>query len=201
MQHASVPASTGAASSAAHAAAGKKGRKRRQRSQQLLPPLFVPQGAAAAANEDDAPSRQAVKRVRWADQQQRTEQQQQELLQGQPCASCGDAEGDQIICDYCNRCWHLECLAPPLEAVPEEEVWLCADCDTPEHKAATSEALGHHGRWVLSTFWGCKGSFWGQLSYSSMGTLAIKYSDGEGYDGVTVQQVKGTAKLLKHRTI
>jgi hypothetical protein len=32
-----------------------------------------------------------------------------------------------LLCDNCDNGWHIYCLDPPLEAVPEGE-WLCPDC-------------------------------------------------------------------------
>jgi hypothetical protein len=129
---------------------------------------------------------------------------QQDWLQEQPCEVCGDARGNHIICDYCLRCWHLGCLQPVLQAAPAG-MWLCGACDEAGHGAATAEALGYHARWVQSTFPGNRTVYWGQLSYSSMATLAIKYSDGEGYDGATVAEVEGrvplTGDLAQHRSL
>lgn len=35
----------------------------------------------------------------------------------------------QIICDECQKIYHLECHRPPLEAVPpEHEQWFCSNC-------------------------------------------------------------------------
>jgi hypothetical protein len=163
----------------------------------------VPLAAGAeAVNPDAGDAGPRAKRVRWQDQQQQEQQQwlqQQELLQHQPCATCSNPQGDQLICEFCLRCWHLTCLKPPLSAVPAG-MWLCAECDTPEHAAAVEEALNYHSRWVVSAFWGIRGQYWGQLSYSSMGTLAIQYEDGERWDGVSVAQVNGSG-LNKHRSI
>ena len=39
--------------------------------------------------------------------------------------------------------WHLKCLEPPLEKVPEQEVWLCSTCkgdaDNQGHEAVREE--------------------------------------------------------------
>jgi len=32
-----------------------------------------------------------------------------------------------LLCDYCNKAYHIHCLQPPLDAVPSG-YWLCADC-------------------------------------------------------------------------
>ena len=29
----------------------------------------------------------------------------------------------QLLCDECNMAYHIYCLSPPLEKVPEEEYW------------------------------------------------------------------------------
>ena len=44
------------------------------------------------------------------------------------CEKCRlpDAKGT-IVCDSCNRVWHIYCLTPPLARVPRGD-WLCSDC-------------------------------------------------------------------------
>lgn len=41
------------------------------------------------------------------------------------CTKCGgkDQPDVQIICDECNAAWHIFCLSPPLETVPDVEEW------------------------------------------------------------------------------
>lgn len=41
------------------------------------------------------------------------------------CSVCGGkhAPERQIICDECNQAYHLECIVPPLTAIPEEDEW------------------------------------------------------------------------------
>ena len=43
------------------------------------------------------------------------------------CFSCGGG-GDLLLCDRCNRSYHMHCLDPPLEVAPEGD-WAC-----PAHK-------------------------------------------------------------------
>ena len=42
------------------------------------------------------------------------------------CSVCGgkDQPGSQILCDDCDLAFHIWCLSPPLEQVPEEDEWL-----------------------------------------------------------------------------
>eukprot|EP00966_Prymnesium_polylepis_P167683 3875955-Prymnesium_polylepis.1 len=46
------------------------------------------------------------------------------------CARCGgtDHEESLLICDGCERCWHLWCCRPALAAVPDTAQWFCAEC-------------------------------------------------------------------------
>lgn len=46
------------------------------------------------------------------------------------CLVCGefDREDRMLLCDGCDRGFHLECLNPPLDAVPEVEQWFCPTC-------------------------------------------------------------------------
>ena len=45
------------------------------------------------------------------------------------CELCGSGENDDsvLLCDECNRGFHMECLAPPLASIPEGD-WRCPDC-------------------------------------------------------------------------
>ncbi|EFN60820.1 RING and PHD-finger domain-containing protein KIAA1542 [Camponotus floridanus] len=45
------------------------------------------------------------------------------------CEIChqSDREDRMLLCDNCDRGYHLECLTPPMTAVPIEE-WFCPDC-------------------------------------------------------------------------
>jgi hypothetical protein len=46
-----------------------------------------------------------------------------------PCQVCGDHRhwAVMLLCDNCDNGWHIYCLNPPLEEVPEGD-WLCPDC-------------------------------------------------------------------------
>ncbi|CAH7665886.1 ARID DNA-binding domain-containing protein, partial [Phakopsora pachyrhizi] len=47
----------------------------------------------------------------------------------QVCEVCGTDEDDSniLLCDYCDKGFHLQCLTPPLEAVPDGN-WYCDAC-------------------------------------------------------------------------
>ncbi|KAI9310827.1 PLU-1-like protein-domain-containing protein [Dichotomocladium elegans] len=42
---------------------------------------------------------------------------------------CGDNENEILLCDGCDRGYHLYCLSPPLTAVPKSD-WFCVKCLT-----------------------------------------------------------------------
>ncbi|KIL62087.1 hypothetical protein M378DRAFT_187414 [Amanita muscaria Koide BX008] len=44
------------------------------------------------------------------------------------CVGCEKDYGDPLTCDKCDTPLHLECLDPPLDAVPDGE-WFCPDCE------------------------------------------------------------------------
>ncbi|KAF6032133.1 UHRF2 [Bugula neritina] len=46
------------------------------------------------------------------------------------CRQCGgkDKPDVQIICDECNDAYHIYCLNPPLDAVPNVDEWYCPLC-------------------------------------------------------------------------
>ncbi|KAL9713342.1 hypothetical protein Ac2012v2_002949 [Leucoagaricus gongylophorus] len=45
----------------------------------------------------------------------------------QECVGCKKDYGDPLECDKCDSPWHLKCLNPPLNAVPDGE-WFCPQC-------------------------------------------------------------------------
>jgi RNase H-like domain found in reverse transcriptase/Reverse transcriptase (RNA-dependent DNA polymerase)/Integrase zinc binding domain/PHD-finger/Integrase core domain len=54
----------------------------------------------------------------------------QKTLDQIPCTVCGDPEGHDnlVICEKCNRLFHLRCLVPPQSTVPTGP-WMCPACD------------------------------------------------------------------------
>eukprot|EP00884_Botryococcus_braunii_P003186 jgi/Botrbrau1/12869/Bobra.0188s0011.1 len=46
-----------------------------------------------------------------------------------PCVVCGYPQGDDniVICDGCQRCFHLRCLLPP-RSLPPSGAWYCPAC-------------------------------------------------------------------------
>lgn len=55
------------------------------------------------------------------------------------CCVCGgkDCPDKQILCDECDMAYHLWCVEPKLEAVPEDDDWYCPSC-----RRDTSEVIG-----------------------------------------------------------
>ena len=43
------------------------------------------------------------------------------------CSRCGDG-GNLLCCDNCPCVYHLQCIKPPLEKIPENQ-WLCPLCE------------------------------------------------------------------------
>jgi hypothetical protein len=54
----------------------------------------------------------------------------QQQLDSIPCTACNDPRGDDniVICEGCQRCFHLRCLIPPLTTAPSGS-WFCPACD------------------------------------------------------------------------
>jgi E3 ubiquitin-protein ligase UHRF1 len=52
------------------------------------------------------------------------------------CYICGgkDDPGTQILCDECDTAYHIRCLDPPLEAIPDTDDWYCPDCKNDENE-------------------------------------------------------------------
>ena len=45
------------------------------------------------------------------------------------CKECheGEDEENMLLCDHCDGGWHMYCLDPPLEEIPEGS-WYCPTC-------------------------------------------------------------------------
>lgn len=52
------------------------------------------------------------------------------------CYICGgkDDPGTQLLCDECNMAFHMRCLNPPLESVPDCDEWYCPECKNDENE-------------------------------------------------------------------
>ncbi|XP_051975657.1 PHD and RING finger domain-containing protein 1 [Xyrauchen texanus] len=57
------------------------------------------------------------------------------------CEVCGgrDREDRLLLCDGCDAGYHMECLTPPLDAVPVEE-WFCPEC-TANNRSSGSDHI------------------------------------------------------------
>lgn len=51
------------------------------------------------------------------------------VLDGLPCIVCGEKKGvaTMLLCDQCQRGWHMACLMPPLSTLPSRD-WSCPCC-------------------------------------------------------------------------
>ena len=43
------------------------------------------------------------------------------------CETCASRSGDMLLCDLCDRGYHMECLTPPLKKAPKGD-WFCPLC-------------------------------------------------------------------------
>lgn len=72
-----------------------------------------------------------------------------ELFQEDPtyCEICGmsDREDRLLLCDGCDLGYHLECLEPPMDAVPIDE-WFCTECRNPQQNQSRTEHVSHTRR-------------------------------------------------------
>ena len=59
------------------------------------------------------------------------------------CFVCGSSEDEHLVllCDGCPAEYHIGCLSPPLDALPEEDEWLCPTC-RPQEEAAVEAKEG-----------------------------------------------------------
>uniref|UniRef100_A0A096MEJ3 PHD and ring finger domains 1 n=1 Tax=Poecilia formosa TaxID=48698 RepID=A0A096MEJ3_POEFO len=58
------------------------------------------------------------------------------------CEVCGgsDREDRLLLCDGCDAGYHMECLTPPLDAVPVEE-WFCPECEANNRQSSSAEEI------------------------------------------------------------
>ena len=51
------------------------------------------------------------------------------------CNVCGgkDRPGENLMCDECEYCYHMDCLDPPLDAIPDGD-WYCPVCKNDENE-------------------------------------------------------------------
>jgi len=62
------------------------------------------------------------------------------------CEICQKATDEEkmLLCDYCDLAFHMYCLNPPLNAIPEED-WFCNECKdalAKKEKRAQAKANG-----------------------------------------------------------
>ncbi|XP_072292105.1 uncharacterized protein phrf1 isoform X2 [Eucyclogobius newberryi] len=62
-------------------------------------------------------------------------------LEETSCEVCGgsDREDRLLLCDGCDAGFHMDCLTPPLDAVPVEE-WFCPECEANNRQSRASAA-------------------------------------------------------------
>jgi PHD-finger len=58
--------------------------------------------------------------------EEQQQQQQQEDFECMICQSPEDAKR-MLLCDGCDDAFHMRCLDPPLDAIPEGD-WYCSEC-------------------------------------------------------------------------
>lgn len=61
------------------------------------------------------------------------------------CEQChwGSHEDQILICDSCDKGWHIWCLRPPLSSVPPaDESWICQGCAANLHDGSNSFEAG-----------------------------------------------------------
>ena len=60
--------------------------------------------------------------------------------EGLPCFVCGEKKGaaTMLLCDHCQRGWHMACLMPPLSTLPVGH-WTCPRCRRSSSHVSPSE--------------------------------------------------------------
>ena len=99
------------------------------------------------------------------------------------CYVCGEKNdpGKQLLCDECDMAYHLGCLNPPLDAVPEEDEWYCPECKNDEGEVIRAgEKLRYNKKKakMMSKVNDCKRD-WGKVG----GVGWDRQEGGVGWDG------------------
>ena len=107
------------------------------------------------------------------------------------CYVCGEKNdpGKQLLCDECDMAYHLGCLNPPLDAVPEEDEWYCPECKNDEGEVIRAgEKLRYNKKKakMISKVNDCKRD-WGKVG----GVGWDGQEDGRGGVGWDGQEVGG----------
>ena len=70
---------------------------------------------------------------------------------GYKCKVCGEKKGatTMLLCDECQRGWHMACLTPPLSKLPEGG-WVCPRCRKTLGLAQSSDRC--EAFWLTSRF-------------------------------------------------
>ena len=76
----------------------------------------------AVQTGDDLPERTGGEEREEQEEEEEEEEEDHELL----CRFCKDS-GEMLLCDFCPAVYHMQCLNPPLGAVPEGD-WKCPAC-------------------------------------------------------------------------
>lgn len=61
------------------------------------------------------------------DAKSQVEEPQEDPTYCEVCQRC-DREARMLLCDGCDSGYHLECLDPPLDEIPNDEHWYCSEC-------------------------------------------------------------------------
>ncbi|KAH8922906.1 JmjC-domain-containing protein, partial [Atractiella rhizophila] len=74
--------------------------------------------------------KEATKRLEEALNTESGMEVEEEVPPGELCEVCGTDDRPEaiLLCDGCERGWHLDCLTPPLKSVPKSPSWLCDGC-------------------------------------------------------------------------
>jgi hypothetical protein len=106
-----------------------------------------------------------------------------------PCHVCGlpHGSGTMLLCDECNKGFHLHCLKPPLAEVPTNPLWFCPGCD-PDYGLTDPAALNNR---VYMRMIRKKGQKDLVPEYAT-----IRYNGGDGNTPFTLEFADGHKELM-----
>ncbi|KAM3919327.1 PHD and RING finger domain-containing protein 1 isoform 2-T2 [Leptodactylus fuscus] len=110
------------------------------------------------------------------------------------CEICGrsDREDRLLLCDGCDAGYHMECLTPPLNAIPVDE-WFCPECaatNQPQDEAVSEEEVANLLADVVPTT--------SRLRASVVRTRAIARTRQSERVRATVNRIRTTARTSQN---
>nr|KAG5688100.1 hypothetical protein BaRGS_031293 [Batillaria attramentaria] len=91
----------------------------------------------------------------------------------------------QLMCDECDQAYHLDCLNPPLTAIPDEDEWYCPSCKRDENEVvkAGEKLKESKKKSKMASATGTSNRDWGKVSEAGVHRPHVAGIHGREDDG------------------